>query len=259
MDRNVEAPDATKVCVGAVRRTAKQCALALCPANTTILSASQFKGNVKLPPSTAELASTCFEPLPTNSPTTGHPTPRPTKPTGAPVPPCEVEGLYGPEFRTLEGFDVQMDLYTQVQPDKNLCEYVRPRNMLPSGIEQISSFQCSLAACIRWCTYASLCTFAMYSPVEQLCYRANNLELTDSPDNFKPYYENQWVVYRKNTINGIRYFSGKCNEYLPKDCNRDPECGWNKGKQGYNDVLQGGGAGGWCGRTKCLAAGKKSG
>jgi hypothetical protein len=79
------------------------------------------------------------------------------------------------------------------------------------------------------------------------------MELTDDSSNYKPFHEDNMVVLKRIAVGPLRYYSGKCNELTPKTCKADKECKWKKGKQGYNDQVQGGSAGGWCGRTKCLA------
>ena len=255
--RNVQRTDPFRTCLGVMKKTSKVCSLVECSAGQQLLSPLPFKPKKKNQPSriSAELDSTCFVQMPTSSPTTASPTPRPTKPTSAPIPACSVSGKYALDFASLEGADPKLDEYKLLRPEKKLCELIRPKSLIDaSGIEIVENFGCTLEACIRWCSYASYCSFAMYSPVERKCYRSNNLELTDQADSYKAFYDSQWVVYKKNTITDIPYFAGKCNEYVPSMCNRDKECKWNKGKRGYNDPIQGGSAGGYCGRIKCLAA-----
>lgn len=253
LQNNLDAPSAFNRCVGVVRRKVNQCVMAECPRTTTLVTASPTKSPRPPPPVTAQLMQNCYVQRPTNSPTTAAPTKRPTRPTGAPIPACSVEGPHRAMFQSLEGGDPRLSEYTPVVTNRRLCEYIRPRNFLPSGISIVTNFGCTLAACVRWCTYDSLCTFSMYSAKLQTCYKANNLEMLDDEREFQQYYVDEWQVLRKNTVTDIMYFAGKCNWLVPTACNVDKECGWNKGRRGYNDPIQGGGAGGWCGRIRCYA------
>ena len=162
-------------------------------------------------------------------------------------------GPYAGDINSLQGTPVNWDDFTLVSPERSLCQLVEPTGMDSSNIQVIEDFNCDLAACVRWC-YPDLCTFVMYSPVDHICYRANNLQLTDDSTKFQAYWDAGWIVYRKNTIVDIPYFAGDCSELLPSTCHQDKECAWDKGLKGYNNPTQGGDADGWCGRIKCFAA-----
>ena len=236
------------------KRLTTTCVLVECNRGETLRPPIPAKAIGKKPaPVSVILARSCFNPLPSLSPTTAQPTVRPSKPSSAPIPACSVSGFYGLEFQSLEGQDPQLSSYTQVIPNRNLCEYVK-LTMKPADAEVVTGFTCSLEACIRWCTGADPCRYVMYSPVAQTCYRAVDLQLTDDEVAFKAYYDQQTVVYRKNKVAGIYYYGGRCSQYLQPKCNKDPQCGWNKGRKPNNLNLQNPNPGSWCGRIKCFAA-----
>jgi hypothetical protein len=203
---------------------------------------------------TAILQPACFDAIkPSLAPTL-----RPT--TESPVPSCEVAGTFADDFSTLNSFSANINAFVQIVPDQSLCEYVELNGAI---YDLVSNFDCTLASCLRWCYWDSACNYAMYSSVTQQCYRANLMTLTDSSENFQSFYTDQFVVYSRllhvdgtpfPSPYGIPYYNSLCSQYPRHMCKTNPECGWDKGKQGYNDPLQGGNEGGWCGRIQCLAA-----
>jgi len=205
------------------------------------------RGRNTFAPISVLMDESCFIPIPTSSPTTGSPTRAPT------IARCDVTGTYRNEFASLNGAAAGLDRFTEILPTRNLCEYVRPTSFNVNNIKTVQNFTCSYESCLRWCHYDAGCMFALWSPVDQVCHKANNLEMTDHETNFKPYWIAKYRAWRKSTI-PIRYFSGKCNDLPPASCRDDVECSWNRGKVGYNDPLQGGGANGFCGRIKCMEA-----
>jgi hypothetical protein len=246
-------------CVGFGKRDYTSCQLVECPIGQNLGPVSNTKRKRGAPPFTVVMADSCFQSLETKRPTpptTATPTNKPTRPiipTAAPIPACTVTGLYAPEFKILEKQPAGLEQYQVVTPQKNLCELIRVKPFTPSAT--ITNFQCTPQACIRWCTGDTQCRFAVYSSLLKTCMKAGTLEITDDESSYLPYWDGQYTVYmnKDRPPGDILYFSGKCVEYAKDPCNAHPECEWNKGRIGYNDPTQGGGAGGWCGRVRCLA------
>ena len=108
-------------------------------------------------------------------------------------------------------------------------------------------------ACVKECTYDSGCEFAMYSPVQRVCIKAIELQTGDNPGQIRQYLNDRWAVFRKPASLPMKHLQGSCARYTGKNvCATAGECGWNRGKKGYNQYTQF--AGGYCGRVKCAAS-----
>jgi len=247
-----------KNCVGFSQTDPDYCELVFCPEKVGINKPTIVKAEKGAPTKYAVVMEPdCFLSAPSQTPSTP-PAESPT--TSAPVASCTVTGEYASDFASLNGFAPHMEAFVQIMPDYDLCEYVELQG---ATYETVDGFTCDLDSCVRWCYYNTNCNFAMYNPVEEQCIRANTMTLTDNSEYFQPYYTDKIVVYsRLQPLDGssfpepygIPYFSSLCADLPTNQCPKNPECGWDKGKRGYNAPTLGGSTGGWCGRIKCFAA-----
>lgn len=88
----------------------------------------------------------------------------------------------------------------------------------------------------------------MFSPIEQKCVKSTFLETIDDIDDVVGWRKGNWtVVAKKSSV--VSYFSNFCSSFDTESECRHPNCGWNMGKIGRNQIrvveL------GWCGRIKC--------
>jgi hypothetical protein len=241
----IQAWTALAPCVGFVRTAANTCALAISTPDQS--TAAVFKVNPQFQgymPTAVLLAPSCFAPMfITEAPTsTASPVSTATPTTGAPST-C-------PNANLPSG----MSTFNKVPTDNHICGIAQVPSVGARFI-RLDNFQCGLEGCIRWCFYDSACKYAMYSPKLAACIKATIVETTDDSLNWPAYTSQAWVAYARSPATGgdiaVRNRNGKCALLVPAGCKQDPECGWDKGPQGYNDYTMGGSAGGWCGRTSC--------
>jgi hypothetical protein len=242
-----------KQCVGITLVNKQLCAMALCNRTTTTTtntgqvaqtgpashSSGKAKGKKKFKSITAVFPSSCFVKLP--------------KPSQAPIAVCT-----DPRMTVYNSKELDMSLFDEVLPNKYLCELVEIKG--PGGLAlftTLTSFKCEYQSCLRYCQYDSGCKYAFFSDVTKTCVKSNKLQLTDDPTRFQQYFDEKWRAFRRIDGDGkIPYYSGACNQNPADKCNKQVECRWDKGKEGYNDEDFGGAAGGYCGRIKCSAAPK---
>jgi len=165
------------------------------------------------------------------------------------------------EFEVLKGINISLfnNPFREAIPSSKTCEIVQVEGTRAS-FERIDNFTCSLEDCQKWCYYNPNCFASLYGsgainaydrrPSNVFsCIRTSYAELIDSNrETFKNY------KYRVFYRGGFMPYRGSqhCVDYAPKRvCNTFKQCGWRRGKVGYNDQIQGDSASGWCGRTKC--------
>ncbi len=171
-----------------------------------------------------------------------------------------VDNKFHREFEIIKNINIGMynKTFKEVVRNRKTCEIVQLA--FPETSERIDNFTCSIEDCQKWCYYNSNCVASFYGngatnaydtiiPSKNIsCIRTSRAELIDSNkitfDNY-----NYRVFYR-----GVIPYRGSqyCVDYAPKKvCNLFGRCGWNRGKRGYNDQIQGDSSSGWCGRIKC--------
>ncbi len=142
--------------------------------------------------------------------------------------------------------DVSIRGFKKVPTDSKICEITEP---MPGSTTKIDSkFTCGLKECLQWCMVNTACIVAMYK--RGTCMIVANAHTTDTtPSRFLEMQ--QWQVYQKYSMFKLPYYSQQCAEYPRNICRG--QCGWAKGKPGYNRPIYGGFEGKWCGRIKCVS------
>jgi hypothetical protein len=220
----ISAGTSGQFCSGFSRVGGNQCKLVGCNPGVLMGPVVPVKPKKNRPPPfAATLNMGCFVPIPTMSPTFPVPTKKPTPITYAPIPYCPASATNN-ALKLLEGRPTGATTFVKVEPNPNLCEYVRIA-FTPGATFQVTNFACTVEACLRWCFADDGCLYSMWSPVDKICYKSNQLELTDDKSNYQPYFTGKYETYVKKSSNGglIPYYSGKCNERIPINCNPDPE------------------------------------
>ena len=111
-------------------------------------------------------------------------------------------------------------------------------------IEDISN-----SSCLNRCMSDESCNYVSY--YNNSCLLATSMELTDNFNRSQLYFSRGTITYKRITSPAIRYISQRCNVYFDRrQCNLDPQCGWNRGFAGINRESYGMGSN-WCGRIKC--------
>jgi len=190
-------------------------------------------------------------PEPTASPTLSpsvSPTPRPT---------------YHPDVEdSLANLPPLWDIMELVEPNRELCEVVLYNS--PFRRMDIIERVTGLEACVKHCMYDDHCHASMYDTKSNKCIKGGNVYLIDDERFIDEYWiQHDWIVYKRvdktaqTTLNGFNIMGGPCSQLCPKQCKKDPECGWNQGRFPVNDKRQGCGqnpdVSSHCGRIKCKA------
>lgn len=242
--KNVQGTIDGLTCVGYRQLKHNECQLAMCPATDGLAVPPSFSSpkakKVKFAQVAVQLGPECFKPLPTSAPTKAY------QGTEAPVASCS-DGY--------DGRNTHFHEFQEIKPDKSLCEMVKPK--LGSSFKPIviQNYACSVEACVRRCFYDNNCRYVVYSQKMKTCAVGTKMEVTDDKDNYLAYWSGEYRAFRRNDEIGeptTPYYGGWCIQFTPDNCNNYPECRWNKGKRGYNVFIQGGTAGGYCGRLKCI-------
>ncbi len=139
------------------------------------------------------------------------------------------------------------DLFIIEKPNPKLCMVI----IIPPSAMSIvySNWTGNREQCHRECEYDSLCGYSMYSNVLDKCIKSTRIEMRDSSKEIEKYTSEKWSVARKKTV-PLRYFNTYCETFGKKSCNKNKECSWNKGLEGYNQQhIE---FDGYCGRIKCI-------
>ena len=149
-----------------------------------------------------------------------------------------------------ETYPIGWNLYKQILPDLKLCEVVIPE--AAQSQYTFDNFLGSLGDCVKECTYDSECMFVIYSPIDKICTKTVLAEITDDDTKIDNWINSQYSAYVKLSFQSvIPYLNGMCSDYKGVSLCHNPECAWDKGKKGYNNMPE---QGGWCGRIKCFAS-----
>lgn len=174
--------------------------------------------------------------------------------------PCTCAPTIKPTFSPTELFVSP----TNIKPSKiwnsALFDYERPNYSLCMIMQVVpgpkdstityNDWKGTTEQCFRECEYDYACQYAMYSNVLKQCIKSIKIHMIDSSREIDQYIANNWTVVKKKTAKSL-YYNALCasQDTSSKECKNFPECAWNKGPRGYNQVHiypQG-----YCGRIKC--------
>lgn len=139
----------------------------------------------------------------------------------------------------------QISWFERIETNADICEIVQS---VPGTLQKEDrNFTCGLENCLQWCEVNTGCRVAMYKPGH--CRLLAVAETTDTT-RLRYLEYSEYTTYKKYGKFGLPYYSQKCSEFTRRSCKG--ECGWSKGKPGYNRPIYGGFEGKWCGRVKCI-------
>ena len=204
--------------------------------------------------------------MPTRSPTrkaraTKQPTPAVVVTTPAPSTPTTLRGsTKAPSSSPIPNANptspptfppfVKLDpsLFTRVTTDLSMCIIPRVSPSKPSLT--MRDFQGNANDCLLRCQLDAACGGVMFSAQYKLCVKAGKIETYDNEAGVDTFLAQGWQTWVVGDL-PPPYMNMYCSQYVwSKSCVDDPECAWNGGLKGANDVKAY--DRGYCGRTKCV-------